>query len=72
MRCLYCIETRGKMELLILTYVTSDITYEFGIIVLFNCFVGHVYRCGKVRPSSYVVKCAVSTQTLRFRFIPTQ
>ena len=35
MRCLYCIETRGKMELLILTYVTSDITYVFVIIVLF-------------------------------------
>ena len=26
MRCLYCIETRGKMELLILTYATSDIS----------------------------------------------
>ena len=49
MRCLYCIETGGMMVLLILTYVTSDITYVFVVIVLFNCFVGHVYRCGKVR-----------------------
>ena len=42
MRCLYCIETRGKMELLILTYVTSDITYVFVIIVfiaLWNVYI---------------------------------
>ena len=47
MRCLYCIETCGMMVLLILTYVTSDITYVFVVIVLFYCFVGHVYRCVK-------------------------
>ena len=45
MRCLYCIETRGKMELLILTYVTSDITYVFVVIVLSDCFVERLYRC---------------------------
>ena len=35
MRCLHCIETCGKMAVLILTYVTSDITYVFVIIILF-------------------------------------
>ena len=45
MRCLYCIETRGKMELLILTYVTSDITYVFVVIVLFYCFVERLSLC---------------------------
>ena len=32
---------------IILTYVTSDITYVFVVLVLIYCFAGHVYRCVK-------------------------